>query len=164
MRRGIHRTCPCRWASRREIVETLVLWGSLVFPVEYRVSHLGGYLQGSEEERYGFLHKAALLVMVPAEELDVGEVDFVRIIVGDIFIDGGVDEIVLFLIEGDVSAIAFLALGGECLPNASARDDIFEVAGDAERQLLGILHILETMGEACLVKGMVYLVGEFRIV
>ncbi len=147
-----------------EIIEASVLWRCLVFLVEHVVGKLCRQLHRTEEERHGFLHVSALLVMVPAKELDVGYVDFLRVVRSVVLGDGIVDEILFILIERDVRAITLLAFGSESLPDASAGDDILEVSGDAECQLLGILHVLELVGEARLVESVVYFVGEFCII
>lgn len=60
--------------------------------------------------------------------------------------------------------IALLAFFRESFPDACARNHIFEITGNAECQLLGVIHILEVMGVARLVKSVVYFVGEFCII
>ena len=103
-----------------ELIEAVVLWCRFILLVEHIVGKLCCQLYGAEEERHGSLHMTALLIMVPAEELDVGEVDFVRVVWRHIFVQGILDEIVLVLIERDVGAVAFLAFGSKGLPDAGA--------------------------------------------
>ena len=106
------------WQFAKEIVETLVLRRCLVFLVEHIISHLGCQLQGAEQEWYRFLHITALLVMVPAQELDVCIVDFVRIVWRLIIVQRILDKFLLVLVERNVSAIALLAFCCKGLPDA----------------------------------------------
>ena len=144
--------------------KTLVFRGRFILSVEDDIGKFGSQLQGSEEERNCFLYETALLVMVPEQELDISDVDFLRVVRRVIFVERTLDEFAFFLIERNVGAVALLAFFCESLPDACARNHIFEITGNAECQLLGVIHILEVMGVARLVKSMVYFVGEFCII
>ena len=144
--------------------QTLILRRSLVFLVEQIIGKLGSQRHRAEKERNGFLDVGALLVMVPAQELDVGEVDFLRIVGRNIFVQGIRNEIILVLIERDVGTVALLAFRSKRLPDSCAGNHILKVACNAECKLLGILHILKLMSEARLVEGVIYFVSQFCIV
>ena len=88
---------------------------------------------------------------MPEEELDVGEVDLVFFVCGIIARERTVDVLRLVLIERDVATITLHALRSKCLPNACARERVLEISSDGEGELLGILYILEVMGETSLV-------------
>ena len=91
----------CRQLAEK-FTQALVFRCSFILLVEKIIHQFGCQFHRTEEERYGLLDVGTLLVMVPAQELDVGDVDLVRIVWRIIYIERVLDKLLFVLIERDV--------------------------------------------------------------
>ena len=148
----------------QELAHALILRCRLILLVEDVIYNLCRHFQGAEEEWHSLLHVSTLLVVMPEEELDVGEVDLVFYVWSIVARERTVDVLHLVLVERNVATVALHALRSKCLPNACARERVLEISSDGKGELLGILYVLEVMCETSLVQGVVYSVCQFGIV